>query len=1189
MSGRLPSESEDIENENPESEADVDIERENVDQSETSESAGHFQQDALSYSNSQNDGWEALNNVAQNGAVNDKNENSNVECEAVESEMVLDSVNGSQEGNQLQNNVTSCNSTSFDCVPQIQCEVVNKIPADQAPECDQAMTDSCHSSSSTAQSPNDLAACEGQENNPEVVNSENNNPASCPVQGPNGDSNNTQRPESDELGANLELVPESDKQTSSSNSQKSEVEKLQEQETTASEAESASSDNVEQDSAKSPECDNVIVCDKPVMSDTKSQSPDHVNGASETRSADVHSNSLQHDHQDRENIKMSVIDTEKGAQNSESSKNVDKIGALNTTQSQSEPDAKNKPRKFPISRKSPPGIDFLHLSDSSEDELLNELDAALLNRSHSQKTTPTNSARSTPKSKPVMQEEKVPIISLSEQTQNGFKQFPLKNSQIAQNVEETIESLKKELQSKNEELKSAKVYSETLQDKFKQFEEEKKMLATEVKMLREQNADNLYLPQIKEMEKTIASQQKEIQQTKETLASHDNMAKRKIASMQNDYKARIDQVTKMYEDCLREKDTMVVNYAVAEQKNIEAKKATERAEQKYRDCLKEQEAIANKCKSFKAEKQKAVADYETKQNELSGACKEIERMKEMLTSADVRIKWAQNKLKSELESHKETKIELEKTNQKLKMAREETLQIRKDCQAIIKTYQESEEIKSNSLDKELKLKESELIVQRQEKSDSQEVYNMTVKELEVLKAKYKDAAAELKTLRDKVYCLESERKDNEETMTKYQEIIQSQKGENKSLLDKLGNHGQLNDDFDRAQDMIKTLDREISELRINNKDLQSDIEGCRTRETELLDLTQKLSRTNAKLQSENTNANNQVVSLSGKNSNMEMEIHNLQATCNELSSRLAEDGNKFENECTRLKAELTEKNISGHCYIYSFDEIAGFTVSEFKQKLEDEKDLNKVLKRKHANNVKDITRQLQQARKKLESFENHHGEKDGTSLGSRTSSNGSLNTITDQQTHQSGVNNNNNPHSATNPHHTVQPRPPEPEYPVITEQVEVDKQVLIERIVRLQKAHARKNEKLEFLQDHIHQLVDEVQRKKKIIQSYILREEQGALAPEAMDENKRSMIRSEVQALLAKKGGIMASLYSHHSQDGHMTLDLSLEINQKLQGVLEDTLLKNITLKENIDTLGTEIARLSKENRQIQLKLQSQR
>ena len=43
--------------------------------------------------------------------------------------------------------------------------------------------------------------------------------------------------------------------------------------------------------------------------------------------------------------------------------------------------------------------------------------------------------------------------------------------------------------------------------------------------------------------------------------------------------------------------------------------------------------------------------------------------------------------------------------------------------------------------------------------------------------------------------------------------------------------------------------------------------------------------------------------------------------------------------------------------------------------------------------------------------------------------------------------------------------------------------------------------------------------------------------------------------------GIMSSLYSSKPNDTGMTLDLSLEINQKLQAVLEDTLLKNITLK----------------------------
>lgn len=77
----------------------------------------------------------------------------------------------------------------------------------------------------------------------------------------------------------------------------------------------------------------------------------------------------------------------------------------------------------------------------------------------------------------------------------------------------------------------------------------------------------------------------------------------------------------------------------------------------------------------------------------------------------------------------------------------------------------------------------------------------------------------------------------------------------------------------------------------------------------------------------------------------------------------------------------------------------------------------------------------------------------------------------------------------------------------------------------------------------------------RIIQSYILREEAGALSSEASDFNK---------VHLSRRGGIMASLYTSHPADSGLTLELSLEINRKLQAVLEDTLLKNITLKVSI-------------------------
>ena len=69
-----------------------------------------------------------------------------------------------------------------------------------------------------------------------------------------------------------------------------------------------------------------------------------------------------------------------------------------------------------------------------------------------------------------------------------------------------------------------------------------------------------------------------------------------------------------------------------------------------------------------------------------------------------------------------------------------------------------------------------------------------------------------------------------------------------------------------------------------------------------------------------------------------------------------------------------------------------------------------------------------------------------------------------------------------------------------------------------------------------------------------MREHSGVLAPPEADAHKLK---------LSKKHGIMASMFSGDvaKANAGMTLELSLEINRKMQAVLEDTLLKNITLK----------------------------
>lgn len=732
-----------------------------------------------------------------------------------------------------------------------------------------------------------------------------------------------------------------------------------------------------------------------------------------------------------------------------------------------------------------------------------------------------------------------------------------KNDNISEEAWKIIQDLQHKLNMSHQQRQErSKADYLDLQKKFESVIEERDSYLKRLEVARKHNSDDLYLPQIKELEFTISQQQQEIRGLRDKLSSHDAAAKRAISSLQLEMKQRIDQVTKAYKDAVEEKDNMVIKYAQAEKNNLGNLKTIERLESKLKDAGKEKDGLLGKIKDLKLEKTRLGHELDLKTGEANTARKDAEKLKEQVSSADVRIKWAQNKLKAELDGHKETKANLEKTNQRLKEAKEETEQIRRNCQEIIKTYQESEEIKSNSLDQQLKKKENELLLHQTENKDKEELYTAAMKELEHLKVKHRETLAELHTYQDKTMCLEEEHKTDEDTMNKFKHMLQKQKAENKDLQEKLEQTKQLKADFKRAQITIEALDAEVSEIKISNKDLCIEMEACRKREAEKLELTEKLSAKNAELQSESSNLNDKVMALSIEVQSLKMDLQSKESSLDEISQKLSDETRRMQQEITELEKKLADKSKK---------------VDELSTKIADEKDEIKTLKRKHVNSIKDLTRQLQQTRRKLETYE-ANGDKDSTSIGSRTSSTGSLNTIT----------NGDGPNHPVQqvPHHTYrQASPPEQEYPVITEQVEPDKQMLIERIVKLQRMLARRNEKIEFMDDHANQLIDELQKKNKIIQMYALREESGILTANAADESK---------AQIAKKHSIMGSVFSSHQTDGTMTLDLSLEINRKLQAVLEDTLLKNMTLKESLDTLGEEIARLSQENRKMQIQLETQ-
>lgn len=650
--------------------------------------------------------------------------------------------------------------------------------------------------------------------------------------------------------------------------------------------------------------------------------------------------------------------------------------------------------------------------------------------------------------------------------------------QEIQDLQMQLKHSRAKLAEKDSEINRLTIRAEDQEAYTERILRERDAYLREVRQLKSQ--DDLYLPQIKELEYTIAQQTNEIRTLKDKLASHDAAARRTVATLQNELKVRVDQVTKMYDEASKEKDSMVVKYAQAEKKFIEGQKSIERLEAKVRDLNKEKDGLTQRVTDIKGEKRQMLSDLEAKAAEIQNLTKEVEKQKELISSSDVRIKWAQNKLKAELDAHKETKDDLLKTRSKLKDAKDETQQIRRDCQAIIKTYQESEEIKSNKLDSELKIKESEFLLQQQEKTSQEERYTATVRELDSLRTTQKEAMKEMESLKKKCQGLESQRDQNEQTMTKYREMLQKQKRENKELQDRVEELVQVKSDFKRAQSTIKSLDAEISELKICNKDLQIDMEACRKREADKLDLTNKLSAKNAELQSENSILHNKTMSQAEEIEKLTVDVQTLEIDFRDVSGRLKKEESMRQEETTTLREKLEEKSKA---------------VEELSAKVEDGRDEIRTLKRKHVNNVKDLTRQLQQAKKKLENLEtNGDTQKDSTSMGSRTSSSNSLNTMGMSESSSAQSHSYSNKYSGN----------PEPvqEHRVITEQVEPNSQMLIERIVKLQRGLARRNEKIEFMQEHIQQLVDEIQKKNKIIQNYALREESGTMTLERSDLNK---------------------------------------------------------------------------------------
>ncbi|XP_030764850.1 coiled-coil domain-containing protein 186 [Sitophilus oryzae] len=595
-----------------------------------------------------------------------------------------------------------------------------------------------------------------------------------------------------------------------------------------------------------------------------------------------------------------------------------------------------------------------------------------------------------------------------------------------------------------------------------------------------------------------------------------------LEGLKKDLEFKLENANKQKELAIKEKENMVIRYAVGEKNILKERQMKEQAEKKCKEFQKEIEFLQHKLQTMISEKARIGQMLDNKCYEHKNVQQELDKAKQDLNNLETKLKWNQNSLKTEMEAHKECQIKVEALSTKIQDSVNEIEQAKKNAEETIKNFMTSQENKAYVLDQQVKEQQALLILLRHEKSDRDQQIKTFQSELERLHSKQKDTIEENNNLSLKVQHLERERLENEQKLSELRGYQDQQRQDAANLQTKTVQFEQLKLQLKHEQEQLEVSNEQMSLLKQRNQELESDMESCRIREAELLLFTQQLTDKNVRLQSEFTTVETKVQQLTCEQGILKRQIKEQETKISMLSATLAEERTKLtsENECLKRNLEETQKKIEAAI-----------------QEIGDQKGENLVLKRKFDLNLREVNKELHHCRKKLEQYESNDSSSNTSSSSSTLNVNGHSQNSADIEQVK-----------------VIQPEPT------------IDKQTLIEHIVKLQRISAKKSEKIDFLEEHINTLVSEVQKKTKLLQGYVLREQSGTLTSNAMDNNK---------AKLAKLNGVMASMYSNKICDETLTLELSLDINRKLQAVLEDALLKNMTLKENVETLGSEIDRLN--------------
>ncbi|XP_047039187.1 coiled-coil domain-containing protein 186 isoform X2 [Helicoverpa zea] len=609
--------------------------------------------------------------------------------------------------------------------------------------------------------------------------------------------------------------------------------------------------------------------------------------------------------------------------------------------------------------------------------------------------------------------------------------------------------------------------------------------------------------QIESLERVLAEQRKENASLRDRVKQQCDELQQKDMTFK-ELEVKLDMMGKRVDHAEREKDAAVMRYASVECAAIEAKRAAENAAKAEKAAQGEVELLNGKLRSAHAEKQRICQLYDDKCHELMNSERELAKLREDLRELDGRLKWTQSKLRMEMDAYKETSERAEKLTQQVT-----ELEAAKEAA----TANATDSARAKQLEAELKESQAALILCRHERDELERRLTSATQQLDSCTRQRDTASAALARSTAEVEQLKESNLRLEEEAAELAALRAKA-----ALADTLS--AQLQRETERATQAEEALSVE-----------RAVAETCGRREAAALEHAAKLTANHVAVSAAASRHEAEARALGVDNASLRERLVTLEGECTRLHAALAEETdrrNKENRVLARKVAELTEE------------------LSEANKKLEWEKGENGVLKKKHTSAIKELNRELQRAVKRCEQLEAKLPQQLAPST--RTGSVSSLSSG-ESAPHEDRLHNG---HSDALP--DIQVREP-------------DRQTLIERIVSLQRAAARRSERCEFLEEHSRQLTSELRAKSRLLRHLLCTLPAGAVASSTRDENKKEIARLGGGAMAAVWGGDPTGLPA----------ELSLEMTRRLQAVLEDTLLKNITLKENMDTLGAEISRLKEQ------------